>query len=274
MASIWLQSATRPKFPALRENLHTDVLIIGGGIAGLLCAYRLQQAGVDYVLAEANTICSGITKNTTAKLTAQHGLIYHKLLQKFGEEKAKLYLEANQAALEDYRLLCRDIDCDFCPQDNYIYALDGTQKLEQELSALQKLGARAEFCRNLPLPIPTAGAVKFPDQAQFHPLKFLSAIANGLRIYEHTPIRLLAPGLAKTDRVVISAEKIIVATHFPILNTHGSYFLKMFQHRSYCLALESVPIPDGMSAKRAILSQPQWGPDPWWRWSPHRQARR
>ena len=103
MVSIWQEQIQLPSFQPLTQDVRTDVLIIGGGIAGLLCAYRLQQAGVDYMLAEATSICGGITKNTTAKLTAQHGLIYHKLTDKFGTEKAQLYLDANQAALEDYR---------------------------------------------------------------------------------------------------------------------------------------------------------------------------
>ena len=246
MASIWQEDLQLPDFPPLDRDIRTDVLIIGGGIAGLLCAYRLQQAGIDYVLAEANGVCSGITKNTTAKLTAQHGLIYHKLTAKFGTEKAQLYLDANLAALEDYRQLCRGIDCDFTPQDSFVYALSDRKKLEQELAALEDLHAPAAFSDTLPLPIVTAGAVKFSNQAQFHPLKFLGAITKNLRIYAHTPIRELAPGVAKTDRGTIRAKKIIVATHFPFLNKHGSFFLKLYQHRSYCLALEGVPVPDGM----------------------------
>ena len=68
-------------------------------MAGVLCAYMLQQAGIPYVLAEAQSICSGITKNTTAKITVQHSLIYDKLIRKFGVEKARQYLEANESAL-------------------------------------------------------------------------------------------------------------------------------------------------------------------------------
>ena len=83
------------------------------GMAGVLCAYMLQQAGIPYVLAEAQSICSGITKNTTAKITVQHSLIYDKLIRKFGVEKARQYLEANESALCKYRELCRDIDCDY-----------------------------------------------------------------------------------------------------------------------------------------------------------------
>ena len=246
MASIWQETANMPQFPSLRGEIRTDALIIGGGMAGILCAHQLSKAGLDYVLVEAKTIGSGITQNTTAKITAQHGLIYHKLLHKLGEAGAKQYLQANLDALEDYRALCAGIDCDFQEQDNYIYSLDDQDLLEKELDALEILGYQAKFCPNLPLPFPNGGAVKFPGQAQFHPLKFLAGITKDLRIFEHTPVRELSPGVAKTEHAVIRAKKIIVATHFPFLNKHGSYFLKMYQQRSYCLALENVPVPDGM----------------------------
>ncbi len=246
MPSIWTETTELPHFPPLKGNTHTDVLIIGGGIAGLLCAYQLQQSGIDYILVEADTICSGITKNTTAKITAQHGLIYHKLINRLGIEKARLYLEANQKALDSFSALCANIDCDYAASDSFVYAVDDRKKLEAEVVALESLGFSPAFQDTLPLPFSSAGAVGFPKQAQFHPLKFLAAISKNLRIYAHTPIRELAPRTAKTDTGTITAEKIIVATHFPMLNKHGSYFLKLYQHRSYCLALENVPSIDGM----------------------------
>jgi len=246
MDSIWLQTAQLPPFPPLRSDLKTDVLIIGGGMAGLLCAYKLSQAGVDCALVEANRIGSGVTRNTTAKITAQHGLIYASLLQRLGSQRAKLYLSANQAALAEYRALCRDIDCDFEERDAFVYSVDSGKRLEQELAALDRLGFAAEFVESLPLPFPTAGAVKFPRQAQFHPLKFMAAIAKGLRIFEHTKVLELGPGWASTSGGKISADRIIAATHFPLLNKHGCYFLKLYQHRSYVLALKDAPDVHGM----------------------------
>ena len=245
MESIW-QDAPMPHFPPLWGETRTDVLVIGGGMAGLLCAHMLQKAGVACAVAEARTVAGGITKNTTAKLTSQHGLIYKKIADRFGPEKAGLYLEANEKALAAYFRLCRDIDCDFSEEDNFIYSLSDREKLEQELSFLQALGFPAEFAENLPLPFPTVGAVKFPHQARFHPLKFLSAIAEDLTVYENTPVRELAKNTALTDHGVIHADAIIVATHFPFLNKHGSYFLKLYQQRSYALSLENAPPLTGM----------------------------
>lgn len=91
-----------------------------------------------------------------------------------------------------------------------------------------------------------AGAVKFPRQAQFHLLKFAAAIAKGLRIFEHTKVLELGPGKAVTNGGTISAEKIIVATHFPLLIKHGGYFLKLYQDRAYVLALENAQTVEGM----------------------------
>ena len=246
MDSVWTQTARLPDFGSLRSDLRTDVLVIGGGLAGLLCAYQLAQAGVDYALVEADRICGGVTQNTTAKITAQHGLVYDKLIREFGAERARLYLEANQAALEAYRALCQNIDCDFEERDAFVYARRDRRKLDRELAALEQLGVPAEPAAETPLPFPVAGAVKFARQAQFHPLKFASAIAKDLRIFEHTKVLELGPSRAVTTGGTVSAESIIVATHFPMLNKHGSYFLKLYQSRAYVLALENAPDVKGM----------------------------
>lgn len=235
-----------PRFGPLEGDLRTDALVVGGGLAGLLCAWQLTRAGVDCALVEADRICGGVTGNTTAKLTFQHGLIYARLLRAFGPERARLYLEANRRALGTYRELCRDMDCGFQERDSYVYALTDRRKLEGELEALERLGFPAELVEAPALPMPTAGAVKFPRQAQFHPLKFAAAIAEGLRIYEHTKVLELGPGTAVTNRGTVRAEHIVIATHFPLLNKHGGYFLKLYQSRSYVLALENAPEAGGM----------------------------
>ena len=258
--SVWAEEPLLT-FPPLRSHVKTDVLIIGGGMAGLLCGYRLQKNGVSCVIAEAAEIAGGTTGNTTAKVTSQHGLCYRNLISRFGHGIAGLYLEANEQALLDLRYLCRQIDCDWKDQDNFIYTTKDLQKLEKELSALNVLGYPASLEKDLPLPFPTLGGVKFPRQGQFHPRKFLSAIVPMLTIYEHTPVRLLEKNRAVTDFGSITAEKIIVATHFPFLNKHGSFFLKLYQQRSYVLALEHAPAFEGMylDEQENGLSFRHWG---------------
>ena len=246
--SPWTAAANLPHFPQLEENLAVDILIIGGGMAGILCAYMLEQAGMDYMLVEAKTICSGMTENTTAKLTVQHGLIYHRLIQKFGEEKARMYLDANQEALQEYEKLCREIDCDFVTTDSFVYSMDRPELLNQEMEAMRRLNLPAQRVYDLPLSFQTAGAVKLPEQAQFHPLKFIRGILeeHKLNIYEHTMVRQIHGTKAYTDRNIITAREIIVATHFPFINRHGSYFLKMYQHRSYVIAFKKAPDINGI----------------------------
>ncbi|MDO4573137.1 MAG: FAD-dependent oxidoreductase [Clostridia bacterium] len=244
--SLWSDTAALPRFERLSRDIKTDVLIIGGGMAGLLTAYLLDRAGVDYVLVEAERIASGATRNTTAKITSQHGLCYDTLIRRFGADDARLYYAANEAALERYRSLCLDIDCGFIEQDAFVYTLSNRKKLERELAALAQIKANASFAAHVPLPLPVQGAIRFPAQASFHPLRFLSAIAQGLTVYERTPVRELRGMTAITDFGRIQAKKIAVCTHFPFLNRHGMYFLKLYQHRSYVLALEHAANVHGM----------------------------
>ena len=186
MESIWQKNVQMPTFPKLNGDISTGVLIIGGGITGILTAYFLKQNGVDCMLVEKHRICSGTTGHTTAKITYQHGLIYHKIFKSEGLETAQKYLAANQFAFNQYAELCGNIDCDYEQKDNYVYSIGDRGVLEQEMEALDEIGCPARFCEKLPLPFQTAGAVMFPDQAQFHSLKFLAAIAQGLPIYENT----------------------------------------------------------------------------------------
>ncbi|MBE6727612.1 MAG: FAD-dependent oxidoreductase [Ruminococcaceae bacterium] len=248
MMSVWKENSVIPKFEKLQGDIKTDVLVIGGGITGILTAYFLRKSGVKYALVEKGRLCECTTKNTTAKITFQHGLIYDKLLENHGVLGAQMYLYANEQAFKKYAELCKDIDCDYEVKDNYIYSCSNRAKLENEVSALEKIGFSAQLCENLTLPFKTKGAVCFKNQAQFNPLKFLSVIANGLNIYENTFVRELIGTTAITDNGKIYAKKVIVTTHFPFINKHGSYFLKLFQHRSYVLALKKAPNLNGMYA--------------------------
>ena len=217
MQSIWTATAELPKFEKFSGTVKTDVLIIGGGIAGILCAHTLANAGVNYILVESGRISSGITKNTTAKITTQHGLVYKKMAEKLGLERTQMYLQANNAALQEYRRLCRHISCGFEEKDSFVYAAK-RQALEEELMALDRLHVPATLVEGLPIPVSCSGAVCFSKQAQFHPLQFLASAANSLNIYENTTIQELKGFTAVTDTGRIRADRIIVATHFPFLN--------------------------------------------------------
>lgn len=240
MTSLWTKTTSLPSFPRAKKDIHTDVLVIGGGITGILCAYMLKQGGIRCVLAESGRICQKTSGHTTAKITSQHGLIYSQMLQRLGREQAHMYLKANEDALQTYRELCAGIPCDFEEKTAFIYSLNQRKKIEKEVRSLEQLGFPAIFTDDTPLPLQVAGAVGFPRQAQFHPLKFMQGILPGLDIYENTPILHLDPDnkTAHTSYGIIHADHIISATHFPFTDRHGLYFMKLYQQRSYVLALQ------------------------------------
>lgn len=246
MDSIWDEDVKMPRFPSLQEDLRTDVLVIGGGLAGLLCAGNLTRAGIDCVLIEQDRLMGGVSGRTTAKITSQHGLIYRKLLDRYGAEKARLYWQANEDALTAFRSLAEKTDCDFQEETNYLYQTGGTEKLEEELAAYERLQIPYRWERELKLPFPVAGALGFTNQARFHPLKLAAQIAKDLKIYENTKATAFLGNRVQTPKGTITADKIIVATHFPLLNKHGAYFLKLYQQRSYVIALENAQQVEGM----------------------------
>ena len=246
MDTIWSEGIEIPAIPQLDTDIHTDVLIIGGGLTGLLCAWNLNRAGVNCVLIEQNRIMSGVSGRTTAKLTAQHGFVYAKLMRKFGTEKAKLYWQANREAVTELGKLAQNTECDFQAQNSYLYTTGSTKELETELAACRQLGIPVQWENTLPLPFPVTGGLKLPEQGQFHPLKLAAQLAIGLRIYENTKALAFAGNQVQTPKGTITAQKIIIATHFPMLNKHGAFFLKLYQQRSYVIALENAKQPEGM----------------------------
>ena len=247
MESIWSKTCSFAEREPLQGDITADVAVIGAGLCGVLIADALQRSGCQVVVLEATRIASGQTRNTTAKITSQHGLIYHKLITTLGEHKARQYAQANESAIVEYRRIIdeRGIDCDFEEQKNYVYGMDKAG-LEAEAESALKLGLNASFVEETPLPFPTAGAVCFDRQAQFHPLKFLSAIAEPLTIYEHTPAIKMEGQQIVTDRGTVTAKHIVFACHYPFVNFPGMYFARMHQERSYVLALENAKQVEGM----------------------------
>jgi glycine/D-amino acid oxidase-like deaminating enzyme/nitrite reductase/ring-hydroxylating ferredoxin subunit len=255
----WRTSVELPSFPKLEEDIHTDVAIIGGGISGITTAYLLAKNGVRVTLLEADRLLNGTTGHTTAKITAQHDIIYDELINHLGQEKAKLYYEACMEALRFIRSTIEQeaIDCDFIEQDAYIYTNSSSSltKLINEWKAYEKLGIDGAFVESIPLPIPVKAAVVMKNQAQFHPLKYLTKLVDavvqaGGKIYEYTPAADIEQGQALTvvtrDKKRVTCEHVIICSHFPFYDG-GFYFSRMYAERSYVLAAKiAEQYPGGM----------------------------
>lgn len=247
MTTYWKETITMDKYSKLQHDTETGILIIGGGLLGLLCAYKLEERNINYMLVEGDTIAARASSMNTGKITAQHGLKYQTLLKDIGYSGAKLYLDAYLHAVDEYRQLCQNMDVDFENQNAYCYSLDDRDVLEEEYRALKALNYEAHMVEELPLPFKTVGAIAFPNQAYFNPAKFCANIAKGLTIYEHTLITNIDGTTAITeDGLHIKAKKIIIACHFPFINSSGLYFVKMYQERGYGIVLDHVDRFEGM----------------------------
>lgn len=245
MQSIWKWESLPLKKEPLTGSHQADVIVIGGGMAGILAGFLLQEAGKKVLVLEASVVGSGQTGGTTAKITAQHGMIYQYLTNKFGSEKSRQYANANQAAIGEFDRIIREqaIACDFrrCPA--YLYALTGEQaedrlgRLEKEIAAAAALGIPAELAQATELPFPIAGAELFPDQATFHPLKFLLALASRLPVCENSKVQKVEGSCVFTNEGRAEAPAIVFACHYPWMVRPGYYFLRMHQSRSYVIGL-------------------------------------
>lgn len=246
--SIWENNANdkKSKGKKLQGNINTDILIIGGGIAGILCANRLKNAGVDCILVEKEGVLQGVTCNTTAKITAQHGLIYDKLQKMYGMEKAQQYFHINKKALKEYWRMAEKIPCDIESKTAYVYTLQNRKKLEKEAEIYEQLHIPYIWQEHTPLPMKVCGVLGMKGQAQFNPLKLLENLTTDLIVYENTEVLDIQNKKAYTDHGIIEAEQIVLATHFPMINIPGGYFVKMYQNRSYALALEEGEQVNGM----------------------------
>lgn len=246
--SIWSKTTKLPSRKALAQSPETETAVIGTGMAGILTAYFLKQAGRDAIVLEADATASGQTKNTTAKITSQHGKIYSRLIKDFGVEKATLYARANEEAIAEFARIIeeKNISCHFEKLPAYLYSTADENTLRKEADAAALCGISAYFTDRINLPFDVTGAVCFENQAQFHPLEFLKAISEDLTIYENTRVLSVNGHTITTNRGTILAKHIVFATHYPFADVPGFYFLRQHQKRSYVLALKNVEKIQGM----------------------------
>lgn len=273
--SYWIASTPKTDYPPLDKDVTVDVAIIGGGIVGIFCAYLLTLEGLSVAVIEADRILHGTTAHTTAKLTSQHELIYDKLITQFGDVYAKQYAEANEHAIRLVRKIAEEkkIDCDLSTQDAFVFVQNEQNlgKIKKEVDSALKVGIKAEFVKSIPFDIEIQGAVCFKDQAQFHPLKFLTPLAKeivekGNSIYEYSRVVEVEEkgrlAVVVKNGSKVTADHVIVASHYPFINKEGFYFARIYVERSYVLALKAKEkFPGGMyinaeSPSRSLRSLP------------------
>lgn len=230
-----------PPRPVLRGNHACGVLVIGGGICGILTARLLHDRGLDVTLVEAERLLSGQTRGTTAKVTAQHGLFASRLEKSAGTEHARMVVQANLEAVRTLGELASTVgaSAEFEAVPSFLYTLDCPQVLEEEAEACARLGMPVTMTRRLGAPILPATALRLEHQAQMNPLALLGALAEPLRIFEHSRVLALDGLRAQTAEGCVRAEHIIVCTHYPMLPLAGGYFLRLYQQRAYVLALRT-----------------------------------
>ena len=256
-ASYWIESTPETSYGALEGALRVDVAVIGGGMAGLATAARLQDAGADVAVLEARRIACGTSGNTTAKLTAGHGLVYGPLVRLHGEEVGRLYARANAEAIEWIVRRADDegIDCDIERTPNYVYAESAQQAsdVEEEARIARRLGLPATYVTETPLPFAVHGAARLDDQAQFHPRKFLLGLAarlveRGAHLFERTRAMKIdgtGPLRVRAREGEVVAGSVVIATHLPFLD-RGAFFAKAHARVSYALTAPIDAPPEGM----------------------------
>ncbi|WP_079709640.1 FAD-dependent oxidoreductase [Paraliobacillus ryukyuensis] len=261
-------------FSPLKKDTTADVVIIGGGITGITTAYLLRDTNLNVILIESDRLASGTTGHTTAKITAQHGLIYHQLIQQQGTERAQQYYQAQNQALATIKAIItkHQIACDFSEEDAYVYTQDSDylKKIEKEMKAYEQLNIPGEMQAKISLNMSIQAAIKMKKQAQFDPLKYLGFLVDTLSkdthfdIYEHTPAQDVENGTSNQPTVVtkeghrIRAKYVVVASHFPFYDNGGLYFARMYAERSHLIAVtpKQACFPGGMyiSAEQPIRS--------------------
>lgn len=256
----WITSTRSTDYPVLDHDIKVDVVIVGGGIVGITAAYLLKQENIKVAIIEADRVVQGTTGHTTAKITSQHDLIYSKLIKHLGKEKAQQYAQANEHAINfiEELIVKKKIDCDFSRQPAYVYTQTEKyiRQISSEVEAASSLGIKASYLEDLPLPFGIKAAECFADQAQFHPRKYILALAkdipgDGSEIFEKT--RAIDFHENKSCTVItengykVFADKMIIASHFPAYGSSGYYFGRMYPERSYAVGIKiKEKFPGGM----------------------------
>jgi glycine/D-amino acid oxidase-like deaminating enzyme/nitrite reductase/ring-hydroxylating ferredoxin subunit len=250
--SLWFEDVTRAQREPLEHDVSVDVAVLGAGIVGLTTALLLERNGARVAVLEGRRVAGGASGYNTAKLSSLHGLTYRKLVGSLGPELARAYGDANEAGIARVFELAGElgIDCDLRRKPNYTYTQSRSDldQVREEAEVALGLGLPASFVEEVDLPFAVAGAVRFEEQAEFHPVKYLDGLADALdgSVYEGTMATNVHGGRVQTaGGQVVSADHVVVATHLPFLD-RGLYFARCHPERSYVVAGRTSNPPAGM----------------------------
>lgn len=256
--SVWAASAALPQFSPMQENVQVDVCIVGAGISGLTTAYLLARAGRRVAVLDDGPVGSGMTQMTTAHITNQLDDRYFELEKVRGREAARLAADSHSAAIDRIETIVRQesIDCDFTRLDGYLFVAEGDTRetLERELEAAHRAGLGAvELLERAPYAsFDTGPCLRFPNQGEFHPLKYLARLAqaivhDGGRIFTGShadDIEGGVPALVHVGKHVLTADAVVVATNAPV-NDRVAIHTKQAPYMTYVIGaripLGSVP---------------------------------
>jgi len=252
LRSLWFEGRDAPVRPPLDREITADVVVVGAGIVGLTTALLLEREGLDVAVLEMRRVAAGATGYNTAKLSSLHGLTYTQLESSLGRDNARLYGEANEAGIARVFELAGElgIDCDLARKPNFTYSEDAAHvdDLREEARLASGLGLPASYAEELDLPFGVAGAVRFEDQAEFHPVKYADGLAAALRRPVHEGTRVTSIGSGGVDTAPghrVKAGHVVVATHLSFLD-RGLYFARCHPERSYIVAGRASNLPAGM----------------------------
>lgn len=253
MNSYWEEERkNHDLFEEIKEDKKVSVCIIGGGLTGLQTAYNLSDK-LDVVILEKDRICGSTSGKTTGKITSQHGVFYDYLINSQSKEFAKMYLEANEKAIQNIKDIVEkeEIECDLEEESSYVFTKQETKldMIKNEKKAVDKLQKeKSDYVKEIELPTEISGAIEFKNQAQFHPLKYAYGLAKAIikndgKIYENTKVTDIK---RENEKYVVYANKnkviadyVVLATRYPIMNVPGYYFLKMYQSTSYAMVFDA-----------------------------------
>ena len=228
----WLDNYSPPAFPALRGDLTVDVAIVGGGIVGVSAARMLKDRGLTVALVEARRVGQGVSGKATAKVTSQHGIRYSELERTFDEERARLYADAQEVGLRTIRELSQrhGLDADIENKPAFVYTREQkhVEEIEKEVEVARRLGLPASLTTDTGLPFDVLAAMRWDNQAQFHPVKYVAGLAatipgDGSHVFENSRVIDWAPTRIATDAGTVRARHIVMATNLP-LGQLGLYY--------------------------------------------------